>query len=57
MKQIFTGMLISLVILFASHSMVNAQDERWSLEIRGGAGFATEEFGEVDLETGFGFEG
>ena len=47
--------VIGLVILLASHS-VEAQD-RWSMEICSGAAFGTQDFGDADLGTGFGFEG
>lgn len=47
--------VIGLVILLASHS-VEAHD-RWSMEICSGPAFATQDFGDADLGTGFGFEG
>ncbi len=46
--------LILALLLIAA--MASAQD-RWSLEFRPGASFATTDFGSVNLETGFGFEG
>jgi long-subunit fatty acid transport protein len=54
MKHVVT-VIIGLVILFASYP-VEAQD-RWSLEIRSGAAFATQDLGDADLGVGFGFEG
>ena len=54
MKHVVT-VIIGLVILFASRS-VEAQD-RWSLDIRSGAAFATQDLGDADLGIGLGFEG
>ena len=54
MKHVQT-IIIGLVILLAFHS-VEAQD-RWSMEICSGAAFGTQDFGDADLGTGFGFEG
>jgi len=54
MKPVLIG-VISLVIVCISLS-VGAQD-RWSLAIGSGAAFATQDLGDADLDTGFGFEG
>ena len=54
MKHVQT-VIIALGILFASHS-VEARDN-WSLEIRSGIAFTTQDMGDADLGTGFGFEG
>lgn len=54
MKYLQTA-VINLAILFASHS-VEAQD-LWNLEFRSGVAFATQDLGDADLDTGFGFEG
>ena len=42
--------------VLAGTGTVRAQ-ERWAFEIRGGAGMTTQDFGDADLGTGFGFEG
>lgn len=44
-----------LLVLFAFQTL-SAQD-RFSVELRGGASFATEKLGDTDLAIGFGFEG
>lgn len=54
MKNIVT-VVIGLVILFTSYTL-DAQD-RWSLEFRSGVSFSTQDLGDADLGTGFGFEG
>lgn len=46
--------VIGLTTLFTSHSGV-AQD-RWSGQLRSGVAFPTQELGDADLTTGFGFE-
>ncbi len=54
MKHVQTA-LIGLVVLLTSQS-VEAQN-CWSLEIRSGVAVATQDLGDADLSTGFGFEG
>ena len=49
------AIVVGLIFLFASDS-VRAQD-RLSVELRSGVAFATQELGDADLGTGFGFEG
>lgn len=49
-----TSTITCIIILF-SFSFLQAQD-KWSVELRSGAAFATEELGDADLDTGFGFE-
>lgn len=46
---------IALSILFAAHP-AEAQN-RWSLQFRSGAAVATEDLGDAEIGTGFGFEG
>ncbi len=52
MKYAQIAVLTLLVMLMTLH----AQD-RWSLDIRGGADYATKELGDADLGVGLGFEG
>jgi long-subunit fatty acid transport protein len=54
MRRIMAG-LATAAILLASATGAGAQS-RFSVELRGGAALPTESFGDVDLETGFGFE-
>jgi opacity protein-like surface antigen len=54
MKHVLIG-AISLVFLCTSPSA--AAQDRWSLVVRGAANFATQDLGDADLDTGFGFEG
>jgi hypothetical protein len=49
-------LLVFGIVLLLSAQLVTAQS-RWSLEARGGASFATQDFGDADLGVGFGFEG
>lgn len=53
MKNLF--ILITITLLLNAQSLI-AQD-RFSFELRSGASFATQELGDADLTTGFGFEG
>lgn len=50
-----TFFLLSIIFLFVTQSLY-AQN-RVSLELRTGADFATQELGDADLNTGFGFDG
>lgn len=53
MRRIFNFSII-FVMLFTFNQLF-AQNQ-WSLEIRNGASFATQDLGDADLNTGFGFE-
>jgi opacity protein-like surface antigen len=48
--------MVALGLLLFSFMTLQAQD-RWSLEIRGGADYATQDLGDADLDIGIGFEG
>lgn len=54
MKTTKTFLLGVLILLFTQ--ILYAQDS-FSLELRTGADFATQELGDADLNTGFGFDG
>lgn len=49
----FTACLVVALLITSTASAEN----RWSVEARGGAAFATEKLGDTDLGTGIGFEG
>lgn len=52
MKRILTGAAIALIVIGTEAS---AQSP-FSIDVRAGAAFSTEDYGTVDLGTGFGFE-
>lgn len=56
MKKLITILSIIGIVLTLSVQTVNAQNNI-SWEIRTGADFATQELGNADLNTGFGFDG
>jgi opacity protein-like surface antigen len=53
MRKLLTGVVI-LILIFAPQA-IKAQD-RWNLEVRVGGNYATQELGDAELGTGFGFE-
>jgi len=54
MKQIITG-FVSLFILLASLEL-EAEQSRWSFDLRLGIDFPTQDLGDANLDNGFGFE-
>ena len=56
MSRISYCLVLCLPFLFLSADQAFARD-LWSIELRSGAAFATQEFGENDLGTGLGIEG
>lgn len=54
MRRVLITAITTLILLLAA-GPAHAQGP-WTLEVRGGANLATEEFAGVDLETGVGFE-
>jgi len=56
MTKTLSTLTILVVILFLSLQSANAQS-RISWEIRAGADFPTQDLGDADLNTGFGFDG
>ena len=54
MNFILKGIILFLIAL--STNIACAQD-RWKLELRGAANFPTKDLGDIELKTGFGFEG
>jgi hypothetical protein len=52
----YKAFLFTTLMLMCIAYSVEAAD-RWSLELRGGADFATRDLGDADLSTGYGFEG
>lgn len=49
------GRIATVGLLLCTFMTIHAQD-RWNLDIRGGADFATKELGDADLSVGIGFE-
>lgn len=54
MKKIIAT-IVTLIIILLTYN-IEAQD-RWNFELRNGASFSTNNFGDANLKTGFGFEG
>jgi hypothetical protein len=54
MKRIIISIIIVAVMLMAYSLQAS---DRWSIEFRAGVGFATQDFGDANLNTGYGFEG
>ena len=49
--------VLAMGILLLVNIQVMSAQSRWSVELRGGADFATQDLGDASLKTGFGFEG
>lgn len=56
LSKVMGALMISFLFLSLLSSAQEANNNRWSLEIRTGVNFATEKLGGVDVNTGFGGE-
>jgi len=48
---------LALTLLPASTAAQTDGGDRWAFDVRGGLGFATDDLGDLELDTGVGFEG